>query len=114
MSTNPGAPATARQHLVERITRFLEAVEREHREPNRLEAEFVLSTLGFLGVDQWPMGECAMMVAERAASATPPEIANARPDYEPVTIAYLRADLEKILRTLPLACSTSARPRCGP
>lgn len=99
MSTNSGTLATARQHLVERITRFLEAVEREHREPNRLEAEFAMSALGFLAVDELPMGENAMMRAERAASATPPETANARLDFEPVTIAYLRTDLERILRT---------------
>jgi hypothetical protein len=100
MSTNLGALATARQQLVERITRFLEAVEHEHREPNRLEAEYVSSALGYLGVDQWPMGEKAMMRAERAASATPQEVASVRMDHELVTITHLRADLEKILRTL--------------
>ena len=98
MSMNPRAMATARRNLAHRITRFLEAVESQSREPNRLEGDFVLSALVHLAVDQWPMGEEAMMRAERAGTATPQEIAHMRAAYAPMTTKQLRSELERILR----------------
>jgi hypothetical protein len=90
--------ATARRNLAHRITRFLKTVESQSRQPNRLEGDFVLSALGHLAVDQCPMGEEAMLRAERAATATPQEIANVRAAYAPVTTKHLRSELERILR----------------
>jgi hypothetical protein len=91
--------ATARRNLAHRITRFLETVESQSRQPNRLEGDFVLSALGHLAVDQWPMREEAMMRAERAGTATLQEIANVRAAYAPVSTKHLRSELEKILRS---------------
>jgi len=91
--------ATARRNLAHRITRFLETIESQSRRPNRLEGDFVLSALGHLATDQWPMGEEAMMRAERAGTATPQEIANVRAAYAPVSTKYLRSELERILRS---------------
>jgi hypothetical protein len=88
----------ARRNLAHRITRLLETIEIQAREPNRLEGDFVLSALRHLAVDQWPMGEEAMMRAERAATASPQEIANVRAAYAPVSTKHLRSELEKILR----------------
>jgi hypothetical protein len=98
MTMSPRALATARRNLAQRIDRFIDSLEREGRDPNRLEADFALSALGHLAVDQWPMGEDAMMRAERAANATPAEVANARGGHKPVTAKHLRAELEKILQ----------------
>lgn len=99
MSMNPRAMATARRNLVQRVTRFLDALDRESRDPNRVEGDHVLSALGHLAVDQWPHGEEAMMRAERAITATPQEITNVRAAYEPATTKRLRAELEKIIQS---------------
>ena len=100
MSMNPRAIATARRNLAQRISRRLDVIERENRDPNAVEGAFMRSALGHLAVDLWPSGEQAMMHAERAAIATPQEIATAQAANEAVTIAHLRSELEKIMQTL--------------
>jgi hypothetical protein len=97
MSMNPRAIATARRNLAQRIARFIDAVEKEGREPNRVEGDYALSALGHLAVDQWPDGELAMLKAERAATATPQEIAMVRAAYDPVTVKHLRSELAKVM-----------------
>jgi hypothetical protein len=98
MTLSPREIGTARRNLAGRIARFIDRLERERRDPNRLEGDYVLSALGHLAVDQGQKGEEAMMHAERAELATPQDIARVRVAYEPVTTKHLRAQLASILK----------------
>jgi hypothetical protein len=99
MSMNPAAIATARRNLAHRITRLLDKIEGENREPNRIEGDCVSSALTHLAVEQWPHGEQAMLRAERAEKARPKELANVRAAHEPFTIKHLRGVLAQIMIT---------------
>jgi len=98
MSMSAAAMVAARRHLAERVRRFLAALEKQHREPNRLEGDQLLTALGHLIGDQLPQAEQAMQRAEAAHTATPQQLANIRAGYGPVTAEHVRSQLGNIMR----------------
>jgi hypothetical protein len=58
--------ATARRNLLQRIDRFVTALERSQRPPTAHEAQGVLDALASLELRLYPLGEEAMMRVEKA------------------------------------------------
>ena len=81
------ATATARRNLLQRIDRFVAALEQTQRLPASDEAQGVLAALAWLELELYPLGEDAMMRAERGwrpagregvTAAAEPEILSAQ------------------------------------
>lgn len=94
------ASDTARQDLVRRIQRFVTALERVKRQPNRREAYHALVALECLQGGDYEQGEQAMRNAEQVA-ALPPEVAMAPGIHETMTTRLLSGRLDSILRGQP-------------
>lgn len=97
MTLNPTARATARRNVADRIDRFLIALERAKRDPNRRELFWLREALAGLEESHYPDGENAMDNAERAMPI--PEHAAGDPGTNPgMTVTELRGLLEGITR----------------
>jgi hypothetical protein len=97
MMIDPQAVIAARQSLAQRIARFLDWLEGEGRNPNRLEGELLLDALSHLAAFQLPRAEDLMTKAERAGAASAQELARVKPPFDPVTTRGLRTALTHIL-----------------
>lgn len=85
------------QGLARRINRFLDRLEAEGRNPNRLEGDLLLNALSHLAALQLRVVEEAMNRAEQAETAAPEVIASIRPSLDPLTTSSLRSALERVL-----------------
>jgi hypothetical protein len=97
MSMSPTATATARRNLSQRIARLTDAIEKQGRQPNRIEGERMRDALGNLAVDQFPGGEEAMLRAERACNASPHELGRVHAGDESATVQHIRQQLRRII-----------------
>jgi hypothetical protein len=97
MSMTVLAMATARRNVVERITRFLDDLERDGREPGHWQGDQVRHALAALERGNYPAGEDAMMRAERPDLFRSAILANRRAMLSEVpTLANLRANLARL------------------
>jgi hypothetical protein len=97
MSLNPTALATARRNVVDRIDRFLTALQRAKRAPNRRELYWLRLALLNLQEGQYPAGEDAADKAERTLPV-PERAANDLNTNTGATVEQLRAQLDRIVR----------------
>ena len=96
MSMGSEVSETARQDLVRRIQRFMKALERMRRQPNRREAYHTLVALECLAAGHHDEGEAAMSRAEQVA-ALPPAVAALPGIHETMTTQQLMGRLDRIL-----------------
>ena len=99
MTQTTTALATARRNVLQRITRFIEWLEKAPREPDPWEGEHVQRALAALEELDFPRGEQVMMWAEwppgrRALDA----MAKLQPVHQPASTQGLRSLLDKNLR----------------
>ena len=92
---NDDGPSAARDKLSQRITRFLAAIERARRQPNRREGYHLRHALEELHAARYDESEQALLRAERSAPL-PEHVANLLATNESVTIAQLRDELRRI------------------
>lgn len=97
MSNEPAAPATARHALAHRIRRFVSALQRFRRNPNRREAYHVVEALQCLQEGQYEEGEAAVLRAEKVAPL-PASIADKASAYETLTTDQICDGLDAIMR----------------
>ena len=79
--------STARRNLVGRIERFLNRLDRE---PDGYEGEWALRAIMHLKHDEWPLGEQAMLRADRPDVASKADLADIPVPIAPIARAYLR------------------------
>ena len=98
MSISDLASHTAeRTVLAHRIHRFIRALERVMRHPNRREAYHVVEAMQHMLAGRYGEGEDAMLRAERVAPVPAEAIAKLGP-HEAMTTEQLRAGFEALLR----------------
>jgi hypothetical protein len=84
------------RRLARRIQRFLDELNRQGREPNRLEGHHLLDALAHLSGGECQLGEEAMERAEQASRPDEGQLRPVRPSFDPVTVARLREHLNSI------------------
>ena len=98
MTQTTTALATARRNVVQRITRFIEALEQAPREPDTWECEHVQRALAALEELHFPRGEQAMMWAEWAPDRRARDaMAKLQPLHGAVSTKDLRSLLDRTL-----------------
>ena len=96
MSVSDISPETAaRAALAQRVDRFVRALERVRRHPNRREAYHVIVALQHLSAGQYQEGDEAMTRAERVAPIPAPAAA-ALVSNDVLTIGELRLALAAV------------------
>ena len=92
-ATNP--QGATRASLARRIVRFIDRLNTEGRDPDRWEAEHVLTALGLLQQRRFADGEYALIPAERPAEyRSAKQLAFLRQTYESPTREHLAARLK--------------------
>jgi hypothetical protein len=86
----------AAQNLTRRLQRFVDALERVRRPPNRREAYHALVALEYLQAGQYEQGDEAMQRVEHL-TALPPEVAIQRGPQDAMTTLKLRGLLDGIV-----------------
>jgi hypothetical protein len=94
--TDDAPSAAERGRLTQRISRFLAALERARRQPNRREAYHLRHALERLAAEQYPESEEALTRAEHSAPL-PGHVANLLATNESVTIGQLRDELQRVV-----------------
>lgn len=98
MSVSDISPETAaREALAQRIARFVRALERVNRDPNRREAYHVIVALQHLSAGRYRDGDEAMMRAELVAPIPAPAAATLISN-EPLTVDELRLALDEAVQ----------------
>lgn len=101
MSMSPAALATGRRNIVQRIARFIEALERAPREPDPWEGEHVQRALVALDELDYPRGEQAMMWAEWPPERRSPDaMTKLRQVHAATATRDLRDQFEQIVREM--------------
>ena len=93
--TDDAPGAAARGKISQRIGRFLAALERARRQPNRREAYHLRHALEQLRAEHYDESEEALLRAEHSAPL-PGHVANLLATNESVTISQLRDELRRI------------------
>lgn len=101
MTSHSTAFATARRNVVQRITRFIEALEQAAREPDPWECEHVQRALAALDELDFPRGEQAMMWAEWAPDR---RALDAMAKLQPLHGTASTKDLRSLLGGCPALC----------
>ena len=97
MTLNPTARASARRNVAERVGRFLNALQRARRQPNRRELFWLRHALVNLQDAAYPAGEEAMDKAERTLPI-PAHAAHDPGTNAGTTVEHLRAELGQIMK----------------
>lgn len=95
MALGPTTSAAA-QNLTRRLQRFVDALERVRRPPNRREAYHALVALECLQAEHYEQGDEAMRRVEHL-TALPPEVATQRGPQDGMTTVKLRGLLDDIV-----------------
>lgn len=83
--------------LASRIGRFLDGIDHQKREPNRVESHYVLDALAYLKSEHFELGEEAMRQAERSMRPDEGQVRQVRPSVDPISVASLRDSLTEML-----------------
>ena len=97
MTPTSTSDATGRRTLAQRIDRYLAALERLRRQPNRRESCHIRDALEHLRAGRHPEVEVALVKAEHAAPL-PAHVAAMLETNQPITVEQLRDELEGIIR----------------
>ena len=95
MNLSPTTPEAA-QNVVRRLQRFVDALERARRPPNRREAYHALAALECLQAGRYEHCDEAMLRVEHL-TALPPEVAIRRGPQDAMTTLQLRDLLDGIV-----------------
>lgn len=99
MSLSPAALATRRRNIVQRIGRFIEALEQAPREPDLWECAHVQRALVAPDELDFPRGEQAMMSAEWPPERRSPDaLTELRQVHAATDTRELRDQFERIVR----------------
>jgi len=93
--------------LVQRIDRFLLAVNCQGRALNRLESHYLLDALSYLAEGQWTLCDQAIAAAERGSAAAHEDLFSVPASIDPVDIVRLRDRLNAISAMSPGGLATT-------
>lgn len=100
---------TARRALVHRIHRFVRALEKVQRPPNRREVYYLTQALQCLNEGTYEDGEAAMLDAERRAPL-PPDVSTSPQSNHVVTAQEIRDALEALMSQQPAPTADPTAP----
>jgi len=96
----PADPQEGPRQLAQRIERFVAALERARRQPNRREAYHVLVALEHFEAGDFPAGEQAMTDAEQL-TALPAAVVAIAGIHDRMTTQQLRERLAELVAAVP-------------